>query len=409
MRRDGALICMPTSSDEAKSKTLSVNFMRAVDRFAGLPLCHLTAVSLPAAARTDVRRILVIKFFGLGSIILATPALSILRAAFPDATVGMLTFKSQAGLAERLPQIDHVHVVEPDRIESMVSSSFGAISSIRAMNYDCVLDFEFFSKYSTLMSAWSGAPRRIGFELPVRWRTKLLTDAVPLSKDSHVANAFAEQVFVLAPRRPLPGLTGPRISDADRNFVASIMPRMAPTEIVMHVNTGPAFPERRWRGDYFAQVVRQLHVQAATSFSFIGAVSERSYVESVIERTGLQECCRNVAGILDVPQLAAVLERASLVVSNDSGPAHIAAALGVPVVALYGPESPEFYGLIGPHTHAIYHQTECSPCMNVYDAKAFVCPFNARCMEQIHVDEVVAASRQLLGMSDCIILRPAAR
>jgi lipopolysaccharide heptosyltransferase II len=400
---------MPTLRDQAKSKTLSVDFMRAVDRFAGIPLCHLTALVPAPPARTVVRRILVIKFFGLGSIILTTPALTILRAAFPDARIDMLTFRSQAGLAERLPQLDHVHTVDPDDIASMVASSLGVISSIRAMNYDCVLDFEFFSKYSTLMSAWSGAPRRIGFELPVRWRTKLLTDAVPLSKDSHVANAFAEQAFVLAPRGPMPGLSGPRITDDDRNYVSSILLRTAPMEIVMHVNTGPAFPERRWRGEYFAEVVRKLHVPAATSFAFIGTASERTYVQDVIERTGLSECCRNVAGMLSVPQLGALLKRSSLVVSNDSGPAHIAAALGVPVLAMYGPESPEFYGLIGTRTRAIYHRTECSPCMNVYNAKAFVCPFNARCMEQIGVDEIVAASRQLLGMSVRNTLRPAAR
>ena len=103
--------------------------------------------------------------------------------------------------------------------------------------------------------------------------------------------------------------------------------------------------------------------------------------------------------MLSVPQLAALLERASLVVSNDSGPAHVAAALGVPVVAVYGPETPEFYGLIGKRTRTIYHKTECSPCMNVYNAKAFSCPFNARCMDQIGVDEVVGVSRQLLGES----------
>ena len=103
--------------------------------------------------------------------------------------------------------------------------------------------------------------------------------------------------------------------------------------------------------------------------------------------------------MLSVPQLAALLERASLVVSNDSGPAHVAAALGVPVVAVYGPETPEFYGLIGKRTRTIYHKTECSPCMNVYNAKAFSCPFNACCMDQISVDEVVGVSRQLLGES----------
>src|SRR5947207_1438116 len=159
---------MPISTQFAKRETLSVDFMRAMDRFAGIPLCHLTRLVLPAASRTPIQRILVIKFFGIGSIILITPALAILRAAFPEATIDMLTFQSQSGLAARLPQINQVHAVRPDDIGSMASSSWNVISSIRETRYDCVLDFEFFSKYSTLMCAWSGAPRRIGFELPVR-------------------------------------------------------------------------------------------------------------------------------------------------------------------------------------------------------------------------------------------------
>jgi lipopolysaccharide heptosyltransferase II len=379
-------------------KTLSIDFMRAVDRLVGIPLCHLTGLVPPSSSRTPIRKILVIKFFGIGSIILITPALAILRAAFPSAIIDMLTFQSQSTLAGRLPQIDHVHAVRPDDIASMASSSWSVISSIRATRYDCVLDFEFFSKYSTLMSAWSGAPRRIGFELPVRWRKQLLTDTVLLSKDSHVTSAFAEQAFVLAPRRPLPEISAPRILDEDRNFVASIFPRNGGREIVFHVNTGPAFPERRWRGEAFAEAVRRLgEGSVSTTFAFIGTNSERSYVQSVIDRTGIAARCKNLAGLFSVPQLGALLERACLVVSNDSGPAHVAAAIGVPVLAVYGPESPEFYGLMGKRTRTIYHKTECSPCMNVYNAKAFTCPFNARCMDQISVDEVVGASRQLLG------------
>jgi lipopolysaccharide heptosyltransferase II len=379
-------------------KTLSVDFMRAVDRFAGIPLCHLTGLALPSSSPTPIRRILAIKFFGIGSIILITPALAILRAAFPEVTIDMLTFHSQSGLAGRLPQIDHVYAVRPDDIASMASTSWSAISSIRAARYDCVLDFEFFSKYSTLISAWSGAPRRIGFELPVRWRKQLLTDTVLLSKDSHVMTAFAEQAFVLAPRGPLPEVSAPRILEADRNFVSSIFPHNGGREIILHVNTGPAFPERRWRGDAFAEVVRRLDDgRVPTIFGFIGTESERSYVQGIIERTGMAERCRNMAGWFSIPQLSALLERACLVISNDSGPAHLAAALGVPVLAVYGPESPDFYGLVGKRQRTIYHKTECSPCMNIYKAKAFTCPFNARCMDRISVDEVVSASRQLLG------------
>jgi ADP-heptose:LPS heptosyltransferase len=103
----------------------------------------------------------------------------------------------------------------------------------------------------------------------------------------------------------------------------------------------------------------------------------------------------NCAGLLTLDEFIALVERSSLFLTSDSGPMHIAASVGTPVVALFGPESPHFYGPLG-HSHVIYKGIACSPCLNIYNAKLFVCPFRARCMSEIPVHEVVAAARRLL-------------
>jgi heptosyltransferase-2 len=103
----------------------------------------------------------------------------------------------------------------------------------------------------------------------------------------------------------------------------------------------------------------------------------------------------NAAGLLSLGELIALLQRSTLILTNDSGPMHIAAALGRPVVALFGPESPALYGPPAGATRTIYKAVSCSPCLNVYNAKLFVCPYHARCMKEISTTDVLDAIRSL--------------
>ncbi|MFN0158206.1 MAG: glycosyltransferase family 9 protein, partial [Bacteroidota bacterium] len=131
-------------------------------------------------------------------------------------------------------------------------------------------------------------------------------------------------------------------------------------------------------------------------FFFIGSRDEHEYVQRHLDsKPDLQKHVTNCAGVLSIGELAALFEQSSLLLTNDSGPMHIAASLGTPVVALFGPESPQFYG---PRTNArmIYKALNCSPCLNMYNAKLFHCPYNARCMSEISTAEVMHAIDEVL-------------
>ncbi|HTP12414.1 MAG TPA: glycosyltransferase family 9 protein, partial [Bacteroidota bacterium] len=143
--------------------------------------------------------------------------------------------------------------------------------------------------------------------------------------------------------------------------------------------------------DRFAALVSRLAITEEFLFCFTGTSEEREYVQRVINLTHVTGRCINVAGRLTIPELCALLEQSVLYIGNDSGPLHLATALGVPTVGLFGPESPVFYGPLGDRHTSIYRRLPCSPCMNVYAAKSFRCPYNARCMKEIQVDEVFDA------------------
>ena len=378
---------------------MNVNTMRQIDRFAGIPLCWLLGLihrSIPSR-RTGLdpqhaRNVLVIKFFGMGSILLSTPALQLIKKAFPQARITYLSFRTNAGLLERLPLVDEVITIDSSSLLPMMRDILTTFVHLRRTRFDIVFDFEFFSKFSTLVSGVARSRRRVGFELPVKWRTMILTDEVNLSKDKHVTESFCDQVFALTARTPVPPVLPPCIREQDR---VSLADQFDPDEspiICINVNAGETFLERRWKPERFSELLDSLAaLHPDYHFTFIGSAQERDYVQSVITGSGAEQMCFNLAGSTQFGELAALLERCELMISNDSGPLHLAAALGKPCIAMYGPESPRFYGPVGGHSTIIYKAISCSPCMNVYDAKTFRCPYHARCMSEIQVSEIERA------------------
>ena len=163
--------------------------------------------------------------------------------------------------------------------------------------------------------------------------------------------------------------------------------------ITVNIHAGTTSLERRWPPERFIEVCRSLLAKGApTRFVFIGTVGERDYVEKALAMEIIVKAnAFNAAGLLSIGELVALLDRSSLLLTNDSGPMHIASAVGTRVVALFGPESPAFYGPSLRSCRPIYKAIECSPCLNAYDAKLFVCPYNARCMKEISVQEVLSA------------------
>jgi ADP-heptose:LPS heptosyltransferase len=131
-------------------------------------------------------------------------------------------------------------------------------------------------------------------------------------------------------------------------------------------------------------------------------MNERLYVDRALEgHADLQGAAFNCAGDLSLGELIALLQQSTLLLTNDSGVMHIASAAGTPVVGLFGPESPKMYGPSGP-SRAIYKSLSCSPCLNMYNAKLFVCPYQARCMREISVEEVIDAV--VLTSSDTFVV-----
>src|SRR5262245_30354399 len=145
--------------------------MRRIDQYVGPPVCLLLGAAKfladrvrPRAGGTgEIRKVLVIKFWGLGSIVLSTPALRALKQTYPEATITFLTFEQNAGACRMIRAIDRVWPYRARGPVSFLASLAVLVSRFRRERFDAVVDLEAFSNFTAVLTALSGAPVTVGF------------------------------------------------------------------------------------------------------------------------------------------------------------------------------------------------------------------------------------------------------
>ena len=381
---------------------MPITLVKLIDLYAGTALFALLNLFsiLPRrrAGSAPPRKILLVKFWGIGSILLLLPVMRALRKAHPQAEITLLTLKRNQGLFSLLP-IDRFVTLDLGSTPAVPFRLVGLTAAIVRARYDLVIDCEFYAKLAAILTFASGAPRRVGFYRKERLRRRLYTDGVPFRHDRHVTRAFAEllrplDIPVNEEDHALAAPSSAAIDEADA--IRDELGLSMGNYLVMNVNASELAYERRWPPDRFAELARRIRQQLEIPVILIGAPGERDYVQGVERDAG--DGVTSVAGRTTIPGLQALLHGACLFVSNDSGPLHLAAASGVRCAALFGPETPELYGPVGSGHVVFYRQLPCSPCMSVHDMKQVVCHGQIECLRDISVDTVYESiASQLLA------------
>jgi heptosyltransferase-2 len=328
----------------------------------------------------------------LGDAVMALPAIADVRRHFPGATVTVAARRPLAALAAMVPGVDHTLALESGRGARMLATIPADARRLRAGCFDAVL---------LLPNSFHAALVAFGARIPERWgyradfRAPLLTRAVPRPRAPRMHQAEYYQHLTSAlgiPAGPLRAeirVDARHRADADRLLRAHGWDGGPLVGIAPGAAYGSA---KRWLPDRMGAVAARLARDGHAGVVVVGADEDRETVE-IVTRTATAEGARssrvlNLAGKTDLPVLAGVLSRCRAFVSNDSGAMHLAAAVDVPVVAIFGPTrewatSP----LPGPsrlETAIVRTDVACRPCM------LRTCPIDHRCMTRIAVDDVMA-------------------
>ncbi|MEO5619043.1 MAG: glycosyltransferase family 9 protein [Candidatus Eisenbacteria bacterium] len=385
---------------------MRISTMRALDARLGRLLCRAFTLArhlLPErGAVGPPERVLLIKFWGMGSLVCATPLAQALRERHPGLRLDLLTFDFQRQTAAFLGIADQVITLSPRSLAGFLRSTLAVLARIRRTRYSAVIDLEFFSKFTALLAYLSGAPMRIGFQFRPIDRGDLFTHAVPFNDRLHVTRIFRSLGAPLGvPDAPA---AYPRLEPA-ADDVASARRLLGaagecPAYVVLNANVSEQSAHlRRWPLDRYAELAGILAHEEGCGIVLIGGPADREYVAELAARIGPLPGLTDLSGRLTVGELAAVLRGAAAVVTSDTGPMHMAVAVGAPVIAFFGTETPALYGPIGEGHAVIRRDLACSPCLTVYNEKLFTCPYGNACMQNIETAEVLSAVRARLGVA----------
>jgi len=389
--------------------------LQAVDQRLG-PLACVAVQPLAFARRLRRRpletpqRILCVKFWGLGSLQLLTPAVTSLREQYAGARIDLLTLSANAEFARGLGTGDQASFDDVLTLDvtgagwaGLAWRAAGLVGTLRARGYDLVIDFEFFTRFSALVSLLSGAPRLAGFHAPSVWRGGFRGRRVTFNRYWHVARNFralagAEDGSEVGADE----LASFRLTEADRAELDDLLLEAgaAPERqlVVLNPNAGSLSLERRWPRERFVALGQAMLDHDGVVIVLVGSSSEAEYTGPVAAAmTAAPGRVLDLSGRLSIAASCALFERADLVVSNDSGPMHIAAALGAPTIGLFGPETPVMYRPLGKHVTALWDPPVCSPCINVHDNKRSTCIYGQpECLMNLSVGSVLGTARRML-------------
>jgi ADP-heptose:LPS heptosyltransferase len=382
---------------------MNIRVMKAIDHYLGIPVCLVLDVFSKVAARFPPRtmrmprKILIMKYFGMGSILLASPMIRGIKEKYPDASIGFLTFVSNRNFVERLQLVDAVFTLRTDTMGHFLADLLHQVRRIRQERFDVTIDMEFFTKFSTIMTYLSGSPVRIGYYLRQLWRGDLLTHQIYYNHYKHITEVFGALAVPLGVEITDYSLRRPHVSAAERDAAAALLAREGIGEheplIGINVNVSDLALERRWPKEEFQRLIEALFAELRVRLVFIGGPGEVGYVEEVISGLACGKEVTSLAGKTALGELLAVMERFSILITNDSGPLHLASSVGTPTVSFFGPETPALYGPVEKEPLVFYAGIYCSPCLNVFNAKTATCAGRNVCMTAMDAATVMAAMK----------------
>ncbi|MEA2037352.1 MAG: glycosyltransferase family 9 protein [Nanoarchaeota archaeon] len=370
---------------------MGVKLIKFVDKFVGIPYCAILGLfrvfykkNLPS----DVKRILIIQLWGIGETVLTVPAIKALKDKY-KVSIEVLCTSRNKDVYFNYKFIDKLHVVDL----GVFSLKWFILKNLR--KYDIVVDMEEYLNISAIMAYFLGK-FRVGYSHGVR--AGLYDKKVRYNDKQHISKTFFDLVRLLGIKGNVNMLERLNYSNSDKKKVDSkLKERGISNQFILGIAAGAAESAkcRRWPKENFAELIeRALKKKKGAKVILIGADYEKELNQSIINLIKDKKIRMNVfnfAGKISLREAFYLISKCNVFVSNDTGPMHVAAAMDVRTIGLFGPNLPIRFGPLNKKSVSVYRRMVCSPCINVHKGEIPECfkDENGECMKAIKVKDVL--------------------
>jgi len=402
--------------------SISVNTMRAIDHWVGVPLCALVSPfvalvdrikNLFTPALESPKKLLFIELSEMGSAILVDPAMR--NAQARGAELFFLIFKSNRA------SLSLLNTVKPENIFTIDSSSLGGLIKdtlrflwiARCHKIDTVIDLELFSRFTALLTGLCGARRRVGYHIfhgEGLWRGTMLNRKVHYNPHIHITKNFLSLIHAAYAKQIEVPFSKIHIADSEVQLAQAVIDPEVKYRVIDRIeklvrdagipfvhgkqrlilinpNASDLLPQRRWAQARFSELIQSIAKRYPDDLILItGSPAEIAYVETVRSVANIPHAL-NFAGQVSFSELPALYTLSDVMVTNDSGPGHFSAVTPLRTIVLFGPETPALYGSLG-NSISITANLACSPCVSAANHRKTPCHNNV-CMQAISVSQVM--------------------
>lgn len=399
---------------------MNIRFQRAVDHWAGMPICW--ALSVFERARrvlfgqptvVQPRRILIVLLSEMGSLVLAQPMFADLRRRYPDASLHILMFAKNREVLDLLGVMprENVITINDKSLGGFMADSLRALVAMRRIGFDVVIDCELFSRVSAIFSYLSGASLQVGFHPHTQeglYRGSFINRPVLYNPYRHLSQQFLTMVAAIesadhpAAKAMARELSVPpllQFADGEVQRIEAALhedfPVLRDQKLVLVYPGGGILPIRAWPAENYKQLCVAL-LNDGYAVAVIGLREDKPLAQEVVAHCNHARCIDLTGYTRSVRHLLAIFHRASLLVTNDGGPGQFAALTPLQTLVFFGPETPALYSPLAPNIHCLYTGLSCSPCLTAYNHRNSPCDGDNQCLKQIGTGQVLLKARELL-------------
>ena len=400
--------------------------MRLIDRWAGIPLCFLasfwpwnksqvdSSVQFKTGTPPPSDIIVFIGIAEIGALVVAYPAIEEARKQFPKSRICFITAAAGVQTLELMGfEEEDILLLETDSIKNLLQGLLKIRTHFKEERVSAVV-LEPFARFSTLLSAWIGASQRIGcyrFLNEGVYLGNLLTHRLVYNSHLHASQTYFAMTKALNDQGSTEPLLKETIAPQIRNRLKISIPEKEQQAlwtrlqskcpgkkfikiILINANTSDIIPLRKWPLESFVELGKQLLENSKITVVLTGGPDEQDACAELAKKINSERVI-NFAGKTSFKELITLYSISDLLITNDSGPVHFASTTEIPIVALFGPETPKIFGPMSPKAKVISLELACSPCISVFNQKKSSCSDN-QCMKQISVQMVVKETQKFL-------------